>query len=198
MATYIITEYDYDTRINYIFNNYEIANKIYDIYYNDCISNIDSKKRKGVLSADLFKEVIEPGIDEELYISYLLKSTHSPNLNYDLDVIEDIYVYSHWSEEYEIWLRERLRMSEKETVFSKMKYTDYLKSDYWKVLRKKRLKLDNYKCAKCGETSNLQVHHKTYIFRGYGIPDEINNLITLCKNCHQEHRDKENQIDVPF
>ena len=43
MERYIITEYDYDTRINYIFDNYKIANEIYDIYYNDDISNIDYK-----------------------------------------------------------------------------------------------------------------------------------------------------------
>ena len=41
MERYIITEYNDDTRINYIFYNYKIARKIYDIYYNEDISNID-------------------------------------------------------------------------------------------------------------------------------------------------------------
>ena len=198
MVRYIITEYDYDTRINYIFDNYKIANEIYDIYYNDDISNIDYKKREGVLPADLFKEVIEPGIDKDLYIPQLLKSTSKINLNYELDVIDDIYEYVHWSKEHDLWLREKITTSERETLFSKMKYKDYLKSDYWKILRGKRLKLDNYKCIRCGKTSNLEVHHNTYISRGYGVSDEIDNLITLCRDCHQEHHDKENDIEIPF
>lgn len=198
MARYVITEYDYDTRINYIFDNYKIANEIYDIYYNEDIPNIDFEKRKGVPCADLFKEVIESGIDEDLYIPQLLKSTYKSNFNYELDEVEDIYEYGHWSEEYYTWRNEKARISEKETLFSKIKYRDYLKSDYWKVLRKKRLKLDNYRCTQCGKTSNLEVHHKTYIFRGYGVSDEINNLITLCRNCHQEQHDKENDIEIPF
>ena len=142
----------------------------------------------------MFKEVIEPGIDEDLYISQLLKSTSKINLNYELDVIDDIYEYAYWSKEHDLWLREKITTSERETLFSKMKYKDYLKSDYWKILRGKRLKLDNYKCIRCGKTSNLEVHHNTYISRGYGVSDEIDNLITLCRDCHQEQHDKDNDI----
>ena len=137
MERYIITEYNDDTRINYIFYNYKIARKIYDIYYNEDISNIDYEKRKGVLPADLFKETEEEGITEDLYIPQLLQSTNKSNLNCELDEIKDIYKYGHWSKEYYIWLNKI------ETPFSAMKYEDYLKSDYWKILREKRLKLED-------------------------------------------------------
>lgn len=192
MERYIITEYNDDTRINYIFYNYKIARKIYDIYYNEDISNIDYEKRKGVLPADLFKETEEEGITEDLYIPQLLQSTNKSNLNCELDEIKDVYKYGHWSKEYYIWLNKI------ETPFSAMKYEDYLKSDYWKILREKRLKLDNYKCKRCGRTSNLEVHHNTYIYRGKGVAKEIKNLITLCRDCHQELHDKENNIEILF
>lgn len=64
-------------------------------------------------------------------------------------------------------------------------YKDYLASDYFQNLRKKRLARDGYKCVKCGTAMNLQVHHINY--EHMGRPDEeIDDLITVCNKCHEE------------
>lgn len=43
---------------------------------------------------------------------------------------------------------------------------------------------DGAKCAECGATERLEVHHIKY--RSQGGTDELNNLITLCAHCHAE------------
>lgn len=62
--------------------------------------------------------------------------------------------------------------------------SDYYKSTTWAKKRSERLRLDGYKCAKCGFTRALEVHHITYdrLFH----EDVSRDLITLCKSCHNE------------
>jgi len=62
--------------------------------------------------------------------------------------------------------------------------SDYYKSATWAKKRSERLRLDGYKCAKCGFTRALEVHHITYdrLFH----EDVSRDLITLCKSCHNE------------
>jgi len=62
-------------------------------------------------------------------------------------------------------------------------YSKYLRSEEWSKIRRKVLKRDNYKCAKCEKTNNLNVHHETYahIFKE---SDFLGDLITLCGDCH--------------
>jgi hypothetical protein len=60
-------------------------------------------------------------------------------------------------------------------------YQEYLKSDYWKEIREKVYKRDNYKCKLCGSKENICVHHSTYDNLGNEILDD---LITICKHCH--------------
>jgi len=71
-------------------------------------------------------------------------------------------------------------------------YRTFLHSEYWKRIRNKVLKRDEYTCRKCGSTYNLQVHHKTYENHG-AEHKHLNDLITLCNFCHTlEHQaDKE-------
>ena len=69
---------------------------------------------------------------------------------------------------------------------TKSEYAQQLKSPEWKAKRLEILKRDDYKCAKCGETKKLHVHHLSYT-RGcnaWEYPNE--QLITLCKGCHSE------------
>jgi len=67
-------------------------------------------------------------------------------------------------------------------------YTNYLNSQKWANKRKLRLKIDNNKCTKCGNNSNLHIHHLTYE-RG-GDENIETDLITLCDICHSEiHED---------
>ena len=48
---------------------------------------------------------------------------------------------------------------------------------------------DSYKCVKCGSDDNLEVHH--ILPRSKGGRDNPRNMVTLCRNCHQEiHRDQ--------
>lgn len=63
----------------------------------------------------------------------------------------------------------------------------------WKQKRKKTLKRDSYKCQMCGTTPkklghDLDVHHIKPI-RIFDEPEDANfleNLITVCRECHRE------------
>ena len=75
-------------------------------------------------------------------------------------------------------------------------YIDYLKSDTWQRLRSQRLKIDNYKCQRCGRPFDLQVHHLFYPTE-LGTENPYRDLITLCDTCHEivEHQKKEYRKD---
>lgn len=60
-------------------------------------------------------------------------------------------------------------------------YSEYLKSDHWKMMRQKRLAIDGYECQICGAKSNLRVHHLRY-----GDWESINDLLTVCDKCHRD------------
>ena len=48
---------------------------------------------------------------------------------------------------------------------------------------------DGWKCRHCNDRSGLHPHH--IIFQSHQGPDELNNLITLCAQCHMAlHADK--------
>lgn len=44
------------------------------------------------------------------------------------------------------------------------------------------LERDNHECRRCGEDADIEVHH--LIPRAAGGPDEAENLVTLCCECH--------------
>ena len=48
--------------------------------------------------------------------------------------------------------------------------------------RKAIYRRDGFRCAVCGSTRYLQIHH--YIHRGQGGTNTPHNLITLCSDCH--------------
>lgn len=52
----------------------------------------------------------------------------------------------------------------------------------YRKLVKQVYKRDGYKCVKCGLRQNLTPHH--VIFRSHGGEDSLENLITLCIECH--------------
>lgn len=68
--------------------------------------------------------------------------------------------------------------------FEKKDLIDYYNSLEWQRKRNERLKLDDFKCARCGFTRALEVHHLNYerVFD----EDVSRDLITLCKKCHAE------------
>jgi len=66
---------------------------------------------------------------------------------------------------------------------AKENYSARLKTEYWKKLRQRRLKRDNFKCGDCGNKAT-QVHHKRYV--NMNTPWEFYELISLCEECHQK------------
>ena len=70
-------------------------------------------------------------------------------------------------------------------------YISYLRSPEWQNLRSQRLKIDNYRCQRCGRPFDLQVHHLYYPTE-LGTEDPYRDLITLCDGCHEliEHQKK--------
>lgn len=68
----------------------------------------------------------------------------------------------------------------------KMTYEDYLKSEAWRVIRKKVLNRDGNRCRLCNRRNvagrALHVHHRVYnTARGEENPKD---LLTLCSECH--------------
>lgn len=72
-------------------------------------------------------------------------------------------------------------------------YTDLLKDPRWQKKRLEVFERDNWECSRCSFTeSQLNVHHIEYI-RGKNPWDyDMNKLITLCNECHEDiHKHKE-------
>lgn len=63
----------------------------------------------------------------------------------------------------------------------------YYQSAHWKRTARKRKKIDNYTCQKCGAKSNLHTHHKNYK-RLYS--EKMSDLVTLCADCHRKLHEK--------
>ena len=51
-------------------------------------------------------------------------------------------------------------------------------------LRQQVLRRDSWRCQTCGAMSDLDVHHQQ--LRSHAGGDSEQNLITLCRRCHQE------------
>lgn len=73
-----------------------------------------------------------------------------------------------------------------------MDYADFLKTPYWDGVRNYKLKRAKYSCQLCGGKEILNVHHKTYENHGREHIRQIadNDLIVLCKTCHEKFHDK--------
>ena len=76
------------------------------------------------------------------------------------------------------------------TRISHKAYEQYLQTIGWKLKRKARLEFDKYKCQHCGRgvtISTAHCHHKHY--KSLGNEDIVNDLLTLCWECHgKEHK----------
>lgn len=73
----------------------------------------------------------------------------------------------------------------KERKQKKQSYDDFLKSGYWRRVRNIVLKRDNNCCCNCGAKTNLHIHHTTYKHHLKEL-ENLGDLITLCKKCHNE------------
>lgn len=82
-------------------------------------------------------------------------------------------------------------ISEKEADDLKnLKYSDFLQTKYWDVVRRQKMKRANFKCELCNSNGkSLNVHHKTY--DNHGMEHRyLEDLIVLCRKCHAKFHDK--------
>jgi 5-methylcytosine-specific restriction endonuclease McrA len=66
----------------------------------------------------------------------------------------------------------------------KVRYNEYLKSPYWRAIRRRVLYRAGNQCEHCGSSQNLQIHHKTYERLGC---EQMDDLEALCDSCHAHH-----------
>jgi len=69
-----------------------------------------------------------------------------------------------------------------------------------KSIRRKVLERDNYQCVKCGSKENLEIHHKIP-YSNFLLPrnaNKLENLVTLCKKCHQSEHKVEVKVSEEF
>ena len=67
-----------------------------------------------------------------------------------------------------------------------MPYDLFLKSVYWKTVRRFVLWKRGGRCAQCGRTKHIQLHHETYEHRGSEYL-HLDDLIVLCETCHKAY-----------
>lgn len=73
-----------------------------------------------------------------------------------------------------------------------MKYTEYIISREWMLMRGWRLIIDKYKCQRCGRKRELEVHHITYERLGR---ERDEDLVTVCVRCHNDIHYASEQIE---
>ena len=70
---------------------------------------------------------------------------------------------------------------------SKEEHRKYINSDLWKTKREEALAHHGHRCASCGTTKNIQVHHISYLRLSHNGPgkETMEDLIPLCGRHHQ-------------
>ena len=66
-------------------------------------------------------------------------------------------------------------------------YLEYLKTGHWKAVRNRALQRARYRCQRCGNGRDVQVHHLTYERLGAEVTSDLE---VVCRRCHRdEHLD---------
>ncbi len=87
---------------------------------------------------------------------------------------------------------------------NKNKRIKFYKSKDWIKKRKEIIERDNNECQKCkskgfatvGQNVALDVHHKVHLEDSWELRFDSDNLITLCRPCHNsEHPEKLKQFN---
>ncbi len=52
-------------------------------------------------------------------------------------------------------------------------------------IREKALDLYGHRCARCGSTEQLEIHHRRWVAQGG--TNRLSNLVVLCEHCHLRH-----------
>lgn len=92
-------------------------------------------------------------------------------------------------------------ISEKEVSehIKAMPYQLFLKTAYWKLTAKKVRRNADYSCDMCRHQSPsqmLDVHHKSYKKHGYEATSGLNDLVCLCRTCHEFEHKKHQLSDI--
>lgn len=79
-------------------------------------------------------------------------------------------------------------------------YKEYMKSEKWKAIAKKRMEIDGKTCQGCGSRGSgnnpLEVHHLSYSHLYAEETRIYEDLVTLCHVCHKNlHRIMERQTN---
>ena len=83
-------------------------------------------------------------------------------------------------------------------------YEALLQHPMWFEKRNEIIKRDAGKCASCGATEVLQVHHRQYHFitkeQQFVKPWEYHPklLITFCKNCHRAGEETYGKVPIKY
>lgn len=69
-------------------------------------------------------------------------------------------------------------------------YAEQYKNPKWQKLRLKTLERDAWACQRCyDDESQLQVHHRRYVYGKKIWEYKLNELVTLCDECHKEEKE---------
>lgn len=69
--------------------------------------------------------------------------------------------------------------------YKSMPYSEYLKTEHWKAVRKAALQRAGNRCQlNSSHTKRLEVHHNNYDHLGEERPKDV---IVLCRDCHSKH-----------
>lgn len=71
-------------------------------------------------------------------------------------------------------------------VLRRLPYRDYLRTAHWSRIRELALERARFACSLCPATDRLQVHHRTYVRKGFEQPEDV---IVLCADCHGRHHE---------
>jgi hypothetical protein len=76
----------------------------------------------------------------------------------------------------------------REEHLAAMPYSEYLQSAEWRERRTAAYKAAGYRCQLCG-VGNVEIHahHRDYKHRGR--PEELDDIIVLCRRCHTRAHD---------
>jgi 5-methylcytosine-specific restriction endonuclease McrA len=90
------------------------------------------------------------------------------------------------------------KQSEIAQYLKSLRYRKFLKTYYWKCVRKEVLSRARYVCSHCYDRRAVNAHHKSYANHGYEHLC-LEELRALCKQCHEViHGHREGEADEGF
>ena len=83
-----------------------------------------------------------------------------------------------------------MEFEEEDTEYLRsLMYEDYLMTEHRIKLVWSAKKRDWYKCVLCSSDERLEIHHRSYEHK-WDMAEEINDIYTLCHDCHAKFHNK--------